>query len=663
MQLTMGGTGRTRSVVGAIAAAMAIYGCLVAASTYPVIATLQERLAGEGGDAYLYFWGTWWFGEAVADPVLSLYESPLLLHPFGADLLQHDFPLLANLLPFVCRRAGLNLVGAYNLSVCLAMWLNACAVFLLALMLLPAGGTRTSTGSSRFLASLTAGSVFSFSAYFWSRCRGHYTLLHAYGLPLLALCLEMGRLTGRHRWNVGAGCALVLLALSNYYYFVYAVIYTALFWIYHAIEIHPALLPRAARRRKTAVTFAVIGSLALLLAIGVAVTGGWDFELIGRRVKLHGSANPLIVWWLSWIASFLCLYRPSLRLSLRDAALGGSALRTIAITFLPLALLTPLFLSAMHLVLSGDFAAQPLGWKSGPYGIYPLALVLPNLYNLAWGEALRNFFSTYSWDVMEGLSASLGLISLAIVLKTKSWRGSGFWLLGFCSATLLAFGPFLRLAPGLEHGPVLPFWVLRYVPVVGGARVPGRWIVVALLCWSILMGRAFLSLRSARLRAAILIAILIEAAPPVLWTTSPEIPRVYQRIAREPGPGAILELPFGVSDGRGSWGAQFPPERLYYQTIHARPLVGGYLSRVPDRITKTYRDEPVIAEIVRLQSAGGVTGISAAAFSDLCRRWEIRWVVVEESSCSGSLRSAIDSWMGTPEIAVDGRSLFRIACW
>lgn len=659
----MRGSSRTRSVAGAFAAAIVIYGCLVAASTYPVMASLQERLAGEGGDAYLYLWGTWWFGEAVADSGQPLYESPLLLHPFGADLLQHDFPLMANLMPLVCRRAGLNLVGSYNVSLCLAMWLNACAVFLLAFMLLPAGESKTSSVSSRFLASLTAGSVFSFSAYFWSRSRGHYTLLHAYGLPLLALCLEKARLTGRQRWNIGAGCALVLLALCNYYYFVYAVIYTVVFWIYHAFEIHPSLLPRSAPRRRTAATLAVIGSLALLLAVGVAVTGGWDFELSGRRVKLHGTANPLMVWWLSWVASLLCLYRPSLRISLRDGPLGGSALRTIAITFLPLALLTPLFLSAMRLVLSGDFAAQPLGWKSGPHGIYPLTLVLPNLYNLAWGETLRGFLSTHSWDVMEGLSASLGAVSLAVVLRTGSWRGSGWWLFGFSSATLLAFGPFLRLAPGLEHGPVLPFWVLRYVPVVGGARVPGRWIVVALLCWGMLMGRAILSLRSAKLRAAILIAILLEAAPPVMWTSSTAIPKVYQRITGEPRLGAVLELPFGVSDGRGSWGVQFPPERLYFQTIHAHPLIGGYLSRVPDRIFGSYRDEPVIAELVRLQSAGGVTELPAAAFDDLCRRWGIRWVVVEESKCSDALRSVVESWMGTPVIAVDGRSLFRISSW
>ena len=58
MQLTMRCTGRIRGVASAIAAAMVIYGCLVAASTYPVIAFLQERLLGDGGDAYSHCWGT-----------------------------------------------------------------------------------------------------------------------------------------------------------------------------------------------------------------------------------------------------------------------------------------------------------------------------------------------------------------------------------------------------------------------------------------------------------------------------------------------------------------------------------------------------------------------------------------------------------------------------
>ncbi|MEW6368273.1 MAG: hypothetical protein AB1714_26890 [Acidobacteriota bacterium] len=623
----------------------------------PLIVSGRDSLIGEGGDAFLYLWSNWWFGESMARGGLSIYQCPLVLHPFGADLVQADFPLWPNFLAWTLGESGFSLVEAYNITALAAFWLNAMCAFLLAFALVGSEDEGETRILGRFIAALAGGAAFAFAPYFWSRLRGHFTLLHAYPLPLLALSLSKARVKNSRSWYLGVGFSLVWAALCNYSYFIYASIYLGLFLLYDSLSLEFALARRLSSPRAVYRLLAAAGALALAMAVYIGVSGGGEIEILGARIRMRSTANPLIAWWTSWLIALALKYRVNIRFRLAPAFSTRRLLRLAKWASLPLLILLPLMIQAVSVVWAGDFAGQQVGWKTGPDGAYPLALFVPNIYHALWGPFLCESFE--SWDLMEGFSIGLCLASLLLVVLTRSWKGSGWWGFSLLWSTILSLGPFLRLLPGFEHGPVLPFWLLRYVPIVSGARIPCRWIVIALLAWAVLVARGVLALKTNRARVAVLLILLFETCFVTIRSRPAVTPDDYQVPADHRSTGALLELPFGVADGRRGWGPQFPPELLYYQTAHHRPLVGGYLSRIPDRVFGSYQEQPVIAAFVAAQE-GTARGIPRGEFADLCERWNIEWVIVDKHRASARLVLLISELAGPAEQESDRRIVFKI---
>jgi hypothetical protein len=50
----------------------------------------------------------------------------------------------------------------------------------------------------------------------------------------------------------------------------------------------------------------------------------------------------------------------------------------------------------------------------------------------------------------------------------------------------------------------------------------------------------------------------------------------------------VLTLPFGLRDGTSSHG-DFSAATMFFQTVHEKELIGGYLSRLPRRGVESYR--------------------------------------------------------------------------
>jgi hypothetical protein len=73
------------------ALAMGAYAALVLIYTWPAAERFQTSVFGYA-DAYSYLWNVWWLREAIRAGH-SVWDCALLLHPFGADLVQHDLGL------------------------------------------------------------------------------------------------------------------------------------------------------------------------------------------------------------------------------------------------------------------------------------------------------------------------------------------------------------------------------------------------------------------------------------------------------------------------------------------------------------------------------------------------------------------------------------------
>ena len=83
------------STVGRHAAALAICAIAVAWWLQPVLTRMSVAVPGAGaGDNVSFIWNVWWTRYALQHPGQSVFFTPLLFHPFGANLTQHTLTLL-----------------------------------------------------------------------------------------------------------------------------------------------------------------------------------------------------------------------------------------------------------------------------------------------------------------------------------------------------------------------------------------------------------------------------------------------------------------------------------------------------------------------------------------------------------------------------------------
>ncbi len=146
----------------------------------------------------------------------------------------------------------------------------------------------------------------------------------------------------------------------------------------------------------------------------------------------------------------------------------------------------------------------------------------------------------------------------------------------------------------------LPYVILMHIPVFSIARAPSRWDVLVMLSLAILAGYGlnyiFCKVRNRSLLKSnkeniifIIISclILFEFLAVPFPMSSAEVPSFYKQLALETDDYAILEVP-------GFAAANY----MYFQTIHGKKLVNGYVSRTPDYVLEFASHAPLISNII-----------------------------------------------------------------
>lgn len=182
---------------------------------------------------------------------------------------------------------------------------------------------------------------------------------------------------------------------------------------------------------------------------------------------------------------------------------------------------------------------------------------------------------------MEGVAAlSLIALALAVVAMLARARGLSPWLVTALLFALLALGPIAHVV-----GRPLPTWtsvampyrLLAAVPYGEIGNVPGRYVVMVHLAVAMLAASgatALLTLRGggAVAPAAVITALVfVENAVFPFPTAASGMPRYFATAAKDMS-GRMLEVP--IPDDPASF-----PVRMLYQTVHGRPIFGGYLGR------------------------------------------------------------------------------------
>jgi hypothetical protein len=587
---------RTR-VAASHAAAVCWFLLYAVVVSYPLIVRLDNHVPGTGaGDNVAFLWNFWWVRRALAEPALSVFYTDHLFAPFGTSLVLHTHTALPAWLGATLL-APLQTITAHNVVLLLGLAANGIATYALAYRV-----------TRRSLAAVLGGVIFAGSAYVSIRLLGHFNLVHAWVLPVA--CLSSIRCLEAPAWGrgVAAGAALAAAAYTDYYYFVYAVIFAAgwgllSIWTPRA-RWGPPRLPRVERG---------LGLLVVLVAAltaAILLTGGFAFNLGAWRISASRVRNPAAALWILSLGLLALRLRWSVERA-RDRREPGSAAAVGAAVVTFALLIFPLAIPAARLIGSGGYVSPPHTWRSSPGGIDLATMVLGNPFNVTYGANTRAFYDTLRIDVME----QTGWLGLAPLLLIVTLRRTVFadgparrWALVGLFFFLWSLGPFLLIG-GSDTGIPLPHWVGRFVPLLSNARIPGRAFVMVQLAAAVLSAMAVARLRWPRwaVLGAITIALLDGAAGSRAMFALPPGGAIEAALARSGGRTVVLEMPVGLRDGFGEAG-RFDHRALVFQMSHGQPIAGGFVARLSPRVRRAYEQSSTFVSMLRLSADGRPAG-------------------------------------------------------
>jgi hypothetical protein len=316
--------------------------------------------------------------------------------------------------------------------------------------------------------------------------------------------------------------------------------------------------------------------------------------------------------------------------------------------------LSPVLYGLGQRAAEGRYVSPATYWRSSPRGADVLGLIEPNPNHaiVRWFRDAQRLDPTAFVDYTSALSL-VALIVIAVAIWRARYRPSAGWIWLTAGFALLSLGPFLivggvnTLVPG-------PWAILRYVPIVGAARSPSRFAIVAALGLAVLFAGALAALgrryphRRALITATLGVVLIFELFPGPRTLYSAEIPPFYRRIAADPRPVRIIELPFGVRDGVSSAG-NFSSDYQYFQTMHGKKLIGGYLSRISKKRVDEVRAQPTLDALLRLSEGHALAPdhanrirARAAGFLD---RANVGYVVINHRRAPKALVDfVLDAW-------------------
>jgi hypothetical protein len=627
----------------------ASYGTLACALTWPLPLYLRTRLLGDpAGDLGVYIWNVWIFRHELIRHAHLPFSTD---HVFGmtgaADFSLHNFTPIAGALgtPLV---GPLGVVATFNLVMLVLMAATGIGTFALARQL----------GLGRG-ASWWAGALFMAAPVLTARETAHFSLVIAAPLPLFlwALLRTLDRLRVRDAVLVGAIAALA--TYSDAYYGIYCALMGAVVVSWRFLRVcrpeRPTPWPRVAW-----VVNLAMGVLVLIVAARLAA-GPTAIALGPVDISLRSLYTPLLLLTVAVAFRVWLRRRPGVAVD-DDAGTLPSAFRLGLIAVATcLVLLLPELVGITLRYTSGRLPDTPVYWRSSPRGLDLLAYFVPNPTHAWFGDHTRSWFMPPVPDAFPEFVGAFSLVALALVAVGLWYRLlPNVWVIFTAAFLWLSLGPFVHVA-GVNTNIIGPWALLRYVPVIGMARSPARFAIVAALGLSLLAAFALARLRErghwrsawiAPLVAALLAFELLPAPRPL---HSAAVPDVYSLVAADATydeVGRLLELPTGVKDGTSSAG-NFSALSSYFQTSHRRPMIGGYLSRVSSWRKAEKRRLPMFGALMTL-SEGGSLGTGEAQRARNARdaflaRSCTRFVLVDRHRASVALHDfAVSSLRLTP---------------
>ena len=636
---------------------LSFFALLTVLFSRPLAAILSSGVIGGPVDNMSFVWNFWWARTALATHQ-SVFWTPDVFAPLGTSLATHTF------VPLMTVSAGWLLpstspLALYNGALLLSVFLNfSCAYW----------AAHTITRDR--LASAFAAITFGASPFLIMRLVGHLNVLSAWGLPLAVA------MATRHQRNPSPASAAFLaltlgaVAYTDYYFFIFSGVVVILIMTLSQWAVALDARPLTPVRARILTTILAVAGIVVAMVLWIGATGGADTTIAGIRLRMTDTFNARVGLGFLACAAWLTWTWPSLRITLRAGHPDPRAWRLLVMTVAILAVLVaPVLFAALQLWQSGDYSSQAYVWRNAPPGIDLASLLLGSQLHPITGGLTTRIYHHFGINPIEG-AAWLGLVPVALVVvairrlraradvQTALWIGGVFFI--------WALGPYVRVLD-YNTAVMLPQTLLRYVPIVANARIPGRAFVVVQLMVALLGALALTSLRTTRptlgprgmLIGVLAIAgVLVDYWPATRSWMPTDTPSVYRTLTSLP-PGMVLNVPLGFRDGFGARG-HFDDRVLFYQTVHEHPQMGGFVARLSKRIEAAYDADPIVGAILDLSEGRAAAAAPPAA----CRAslaCTVRYVVVNESEASPDLQAFVARAFSMTPIERDAtRALYAV---
>jgi hypothetical protein len=636
-------------------AVVAGYALVAMAFAWPLPLHLNAALTGPpGGDTGVYVWNQWVFQhEAIGRHTNPFRTDQILSLTDRVDLSQHNYTVFLDVLALPLIPL-LGVVRSFNLVFLLTTVLTAICAYALA---------RHVTAATRAEAFL-AGVAFAWCPALVARSTGHFSLVAAAPLPAFVWCLIRADRSRRPRDAALAGLCVAWAGFSDPYYAVYCLLITLGYLASRLLRVTvaPAASPPPLRWIVNILILAVGGLIAGLLA-----GPGRQVELFGIPISIRGLYTPVLVLTLLVLLRVVIELRP--HVSLHPRRWSPAAARAVVIGALACAgPLSPVLYGLGERIVDGRFVSPPTLWRSSPRGVDLLGLFEfnPN-HVLARAVDDRQAADAAAFPEYTAALSLVALTVIAVAVWRAGYRPRTGWIWLTAGFAALSLGPFIHVA-GLNTYVPGPWALLRYFPLVDAARTPTRFAIVAALGVAILLAGALAALgrrypqQRRLITATVALLLVFELVPAPRTLYSATVPRFYETIARDPRPVRVLQLPFGVRDGTFTAG-DFSARYLFYQTVHGKRLIGGYLSRISERRVRDVRAQPTLNALMMMSEGQELSAPHAAWIRSrgpgFITRANIEYVVVDEARAPPYLvRFVTDAW-NLEEVARDaGMTLY-----
>lgn len=198
-----------------------------------------------------------------------------------------------------------------------------------------------------------------------------------------------------------------------------------------------------------------------------------------------------------------------------------------------------------------------------------------------------------------------------IILKNEV---TGVLIFGFL-CYLLSFGSEVRIGPQVLFADKLTlFYWFSQLPLMGVIGCTLRYAVGTQFMIVIVATFGLGYFHQFKWRWLSLAGIVLLLLWDFLLTPMPlqfvEKPKIYSELAELPRDRALLELPSGITESTRGFGYDYGidglhSKQMFYQSIHEHDRLGGYISRVDDKVYDYFKSDPIMNDLWSLTSHQG----------------------------------------------------------